>query len=143
LKRLFLSWNGLGAVLVCVVLTAAAQLCLKAGMMEFDEVAEPGRLLALAALLNKSLLLQSVLWILAGLVLYVASMLVWIRSLRRVELSVAYSMLSLNYVLVYVVATQWARIGEAATVLRSTGIAVIVLGVLIVMSTTDTRTQEN
>jgi undecaprenyl phosphate-alpha-L-ara4N flippase subunit ArnF len=133
--------RGIGAVLLCVVLSAAAQLCLKAGMINFDAVVSTD--LSGATLMNDALFRQSGAWVLTGLLLYVTSMLLWIRSLARIELSVAYSVLSLNYVLVYVGATQWARINEAASLLRTTGIVVIVLGVLIVMSTTDYHRQEN
>lgn len=93
----------------------------------------------LHGLLHNGPMLAGLTWIIAGLILYVASMLLWIRSLMSVELSVAYSLLSLNYVLVYLVATQWSRIGETASLTRTSGIVIIVVGVMIVMSTTSSR----
>ena len=105
--------RGLVLVLLCVVLTAAAQVCLKAGMIELNDVDWTGSVLD--GFLHDRFMLAGLMWIFVGLSLYLASMLVWIRSLMSIDLSVAYSLLSLNYVLVYLVATQWSRIGETAS----------------------------
>jgi multidrug transporter EmrE-like cation transporter len=130
-------WSRYVAVLLCVILSAGAQLCLKAGMIAFNtfDWSEGLRF----GLLHNGSAISGVTWVFAGLSLYVVSMLLWIRTLMRIELSVAYSVLSLNYVLVYLVATQWSRIGETASITRTLGIVIIVLGVMIVMSTADNR----
>ena len=106
-------------------------------MIELNDVDWTGSVLD--GFLHDRFKLAGLMWIIVGLSLYLASMLVWIRSLMSIDLSVAYSLLSLNYVLVYLVATQWSRIGETASLARTVGITVIVVGVMIVMSTSSAR----
>lgn len=132
--------SGLAQVLLCVVLSAAAQVCLKAGMIAFNGVDWTVSLFD--GPLREISMLAGLSWIFVGLLLYLASMLLWIRSLMSIDLSVAYSLLSLNYVLVYLVATQWSRIGETASLARTSGIVVIVVGVMIVMSSARARDAE-
>ena len=68
--------------------------------------------------------------ILSGIGCYVISVIVWILALSRVEVSVAYPMLSVGYVVNAVAA--WYLFGEAVTPMRFAGIGIIVLGVFIV-----------
>jgi multidrug transporter EmrE-like cation transporter len=68
--------------------------------------------------------------ILGGLACYVVSVGVWIMALSRVEVSIAYPMLSLGYV-VNAFAAYWL-FGEAVTPMRLLGIGVIIFGVFIV-----------
>lgn len=65
-----------------------------------------------------------------GLACYVVSVVVWIMALSRVEVSIAYPMLSVGYVVNAVAA--WYLFGEAVTPMRIIGIGVIILGVFIV-----------
>ena len=65
-----------------------------------------------------------------GLACYVVSVVVWIMALSRVEVSIAYPMLSVGYVVNAVAA--WYLFGEAVTPMRIIGISVIILGVFIV-----------
>ena len=69
-------------------------------------------------------------FIVAGLGCYVISVVVWIMALSRVEVSIAYPMLSVGYVLN--AAAAWYLFGEAVTTVRMVGIGVIILGVFIV-----------
>jgi multidrug transporter EmrE-like cation transporter len=57
---------------------------------------------------------------------------VWILSLTRVEVSVAYPMLSIGYILNAFAA--WVLFGETLTALRLSGIIVIIVGVWMVAS---------
>jgi multidrug transporter EmrE-like cation transporter len=68
--------------------------------------------------------------ILGGIACYVVSLVLWILALSRVEVSVAYPMLSIGYVVNAVAA--YYLFGEAVTATRLVGIGVIVLGVYIV-----------
>jgi len=68
--------------------------------------------------------------ILCGLACYVVSVAVWILALSRVEVSIAYPMLSIGYVVNAIAA--WYLFGEAVTMTRFAGIAIIVLGVFVV-----------
>ncbi|MBU0512443.1 MAG: multidrug resistance protein [Chloroflexi bacterium] len=69
-------------------------------------------------------------YVLAGLALYGGGALAWMGVLRRVDLSLAYPFLALNFVLVPVVAH--FILNEAVPAGRWVGIAVIVGGILIV-----------
>ena len=112
-------------VLVGVGLNAAAQLLLKAGTnavghFEFTTVN--------AVPVGLKLALEP--HILGGVVCYVVSLVVWIMALSRVEVSVAYPMLSIGYAVNAIAA--YYLFGEAVTPIRLIGIGVIILGVFIV-----------
>ena len=112
-------------LLAGVLLNAAAQLLLKAGTnavgpFEFSTVN--------AVPVGMKLALEP--HILGGIACYVVSVVVWIMALSRVEVSIAYPMLSIGYVVNAVAA--WYLFGEAVTPMRLLGIGIIVLGVFIV-----------
>jgi multidrug transporter EmrE-like cation transporter len=112
-------------VLCGVLLNAAAQLLLKAGtnavgMFEFSH----------QNIVPVGWKLASEPHIIAGLACYVVSVVVWIMALSRVEVSIAYPMLSIGYVVNAVAA--WYLFGEAVTIMRLTGIGFIVVGVFLV-----------
>jgi multidrug transporter EmrE-like cation transporter len=108
-----------------VSLNAMAQLLLKAGtnaIGHFDfsagNIVPVGMKLALEP------------HILGGVACYVVSLVVWILGLSRVEVSIAYPMLSVGYVLNAVAA--WYLFGEAISMTRLAGIGIIIIGVYIV-----------
>lgn len=68
--------------------------------------------------------------ILAGVLCYGVSLVVWIMGLSRIEVSVAYPLLSLGYVINAVAA--WYLFGEALTPARIAGIGLIVVGVFVI-----------
>jgi multidrug transporter EmrE-like cation transporter len=68
--------------------------------------------------------------IMGGIACYVVSVVVWILGLSRVEVSIAYPMLSVGYVLNAVAA--WYLFGESMTAQKLIGIAFIVAGVFLV-----------
>jgi multidrug transporter EmrE-like cation transporter len=118
----------LALILTGVLLNAIAQLLLKAGAGSLAGV----ELRASNALLIAARLLSSM-PILAGLTCYVLSVVVWILALTRVEVSVAYPMLSLGYVVNALAA--WWLFGENLSGARLAGIGVILLGVWLVART--------
>jgi len=69
-------------------------------------------------------------YVLGGLACYVVSVVVWLAALSRVEVSVAYPMLSLGFALNALLA--WWLLGEAVTAQRLAGIAIIIVGVTLV-----------
>src|SRR5262245_50186658 len=112
-------------VMTVVLLDAAAQLLLKTGTnaigafaFRTENVVRVGREIATQP------------HILSGIACYVISVVVWILALSRVEVSVAYPMLSVGYVVN--AAAAWYLFGEAVTLTRLAGIAVIVIGVFMV-----------
>jgi multidrug transporter EmrE-like cation transporter len=112
-------------VLTGVMLNAAAQLLLKAGTRMVGTFE-----FSFANAVPVGAKLATNLPILGGLACYVVSVGVWIMALSRVEVSIAYPMLSLGYV-VNAFAAYWL-FGEAVTPMRLFGIGVIILGVFIV-----------
>jgi multidrug transporter EmrE-like cation transporter len=112
-------------ILAGVLLNAAAQLLLKAGT---NAVGQFEFTTANAVPVGTRLALEP--HILGGIACYVVSLVLWILALSRVEVSVAYPMLSIGYVVNAVAA--YYLFGEAVTATRLVGIGVIVLGVYIV-----------
>jgi len=109
-------------VLAGVLLNAGAQLLLKAGTNTLGVVTltrEQGFDTALAVAGNP--------YIIAGLACYVVSVGLWIGALSRVEVSVAYPMLSIGYVVNALAA--WYLFGEALSLQRWIGIGFILIGV--------------
>jgi multidrug transporter EmrE-like cation transporter len=58
------------------------------------------------------------------------SVVVWIMALSRVEVSIAYPMLSIGYIVNALLA--WWLFGEAVGVQRLVGIGIIIVGVIII-----------
>lgn len=112
-------------VLTGVLLNAAAQLLLKAGA---NSVGRFEFSAANAVPLGVRFATEP--HILGGIVCYAVSLVVWIMALSRVEVSVAYPMLSIGYVVNAVAA--YFLFGEAVGVQRLVGIGIIILGVYVV-----------
>jgi multidrug transporter EmrE-like cation transporter len=68
--------------------------------------------------------------LIAGLACYVVSLVVWVVGLSRVDVSIAYPMLSLGYVVNAFAA--WYLFGEVLSVQKLVGIGIILIGVIIV-----------
>ena len=112
-------------VLLGVLLNAAAQLLLKAGT---NAVGHFEFSMANAAPVGWRLATEP--HILGGLVCYAISVVVWIMALSRVEVSIAYPMLSIGYVVNAVAA--YYLFGESVTPMRLLGIGIIIVGVYVV-----------
>jgi multidrug transporter EmrE-like cation transporter len=108
-----------------VLLNAGAQLLLKAGTNSIGAFEYSA-----ANIVPVGWKLATEPHIVGGLSCYVVSVVVWIMALSRVEVSIAYPLLSVGYVVNAIAA--YYLFGEAVTPMRLTGIAVIILGVWIV-----------
>lgn len=115
----------LALILTGVLLNACAQLLLKAGTNAIGhiEFSSAGLMSAAPRLIFEP-------HILAGLACYVISVVVWIGALSRTEVSIAYPMLSVGYIVNAVAA--WYLFAEALTPTRIAGIAVIIVGVILI-----------
>ena len=114
-----------GLIVFGVMLNAVAQLLLKAGTRtigQFEFSAANVWPIGWSLATNPH--------IVGGLSCYVVSVVVWIMALSRVEVSVAYPMLSLGYVVNAFFA--WWLFGEAITVTRIAGMGIIIVGVYLV-----------
>jgi len=112
-------------VLTGVLLNAAAQLLLKAGTNQLGVIT-----FSRDNFLSLGWQIGTQPHIFGGLSCYVVSVVVWIMALSRVEVSVAYPMLSIGYVVNAIAA--WWLFGEAVSLTRLLGIGVIIVGVYIV-----------
>jgi multidrug transporter EmrE-like cation transporter len=115
-------------VLTGVLLNACAQLLLKAGVNPLGAIS-----VSAATLLPTALRVVGQWQIVAGLALYVVSVGVWIVGLSRVEVSVAYPMLSLGYVVNAIAA--WWLFGDALGPMRVAGLVLILAGVFVISRT--------
>lgn len=119
-----MSLSTFSLVLVGVLLNAGAQLLLKAGtrvlgVLALDPASLGGMVVRVAAQPH----------IIGGLLCYVLSVGLWIVALSRVDVSVAYPMLSIGYVVNALLA--WQLFDEPLTVGRMAGIGIILLGVVV------------
>jgi multidrug transporter EmrE-like cation transporter len=112
-------------VLFGVLLNAAAQLLLKAGTNAIGHFEFSA---ANLAPIGWKVATQP--HILGGLTCYAVSVVVWIMALSRVEVSIAYPMLSIGYVVNALAA--YVLFGEAVGLQRLVGIGIIIIGVYIV-----------
>lgn len=108
-----------------VLLNAAAQLALKQGMRQIGHFDfSPATLFAMSWRIGTNG------YVVFGLACYVVSVAVWLLALSRVEVSFAYPLLSVGYIVTAVAA--WYFFGEAVTPVRIVGIAVIIVGVIMI-----------
>ncbi|MBV8660280.1 MAG: 4-amino-4-deoxy-L-arabinose transferase [Burkholderiales bacterium] len=112
-------------ILTGVLLNAFAQLFLKAGARSIGHFE-----FSIANIPTIGWQVATNLPIIGGLSCYVISVVVWILALSRVEVSMAYPMLSIGYVVNAALA--YFLFQEAVTPMRLAGIAVIIVGVVIV-----------
>lgn len=111
-------------ILTGVLLNAVAQLALKASVNDMG---------AISVTMNTAVPVFTRLvgepWLWVGLFCYGISVVVWILALSRVDVSIAYPMLSIGYIVNAIAA--WQLFGEALTSQRMMGIGIIVLGVIV------------
>ena len=113
-----------GFILTGVCLNALAQLLLKAGTNAVGAIH-----LTADNWFSIGLKLATQLPIIGGLSCYVISVLVWIIGLSRVDVTIAYPMLSMGYVINAIGA--WYFLGEVVSMPRILAIGVIIVGVIL------------
>lgn len=109
-------------ILTGVLLNAAAQLLLKAGMSRVGHFA-----FSLQNTLPIAIKVASTPEIALGLLSYVVSVVIWMLVLSRVEVSFAYPLVSIGYIVTAVAA--YFLFNENLSLVRIIGILVIMLGV--------------
>ena len=114
-----------GLILLGVLLNAGAQLLLKAGMGQIGHFD-----FSMANVLPIGVKVMANPPIITGLFMYVISVGVWLLVLSRVQVSLAYPMLSIGYVVNALAAYYF--FGEPMTSLRVLGIFIIIAGVYMV-----------
>lgn len=110
-------------ILACVVIGTAGQLLLKFGMDRIGEFAFSAHNImpiAVKIICNPFIVL--------GTGCYALSLVIWLLVLSRAEVSYAYPLLSLGYVITAIAA--YFLFGDSLTVIRILGIGLIILGVI-------------
>ena len=113
---------------VSVLLVSVAQLAMRWGMMQLPPIAEA---LASPASIARA---PGAYAVLTGLTCYGISMLCWVAALRSLPLRVAYPLLSVSYVIVYLAAGLIPTFGEHLNATRSLGVLLIVCGITTLLS---------
>ncbi len=119
-----MSWAAFALILTGVLLNAIAQLALKASVSETGIIS-----LDVQSILSSANSLLVNVWLWLGLVCYTVSVVIWILALSRVDVSIAYPMLSIGYILNAIVA--WKIFDEPVGPGRIMGIGIIILGVYV------------
>jgi drug/metabolite transporter (DMT)-like permease len=114
-----------GFIFTGVCLNEIAQLLLKAGTNAVGAIH-----LTLDNWFATGLKLATQLPILGGLTCYVLSVVVWIIGLSRVDVTIAYPLLSLGYILNALGA--WYFLGEVISLQRMVAIGIILVGVALI-----------
>ena len=104
-------------LVVAIMLGAAGQIALKTGLNQLG--AKPSPVVVLKSIFTPM--------IFAGFACYGLSSILYLLALSRLELSYAYPMVALSYVVVTFLS--WRLLGEPVPVIRAAGLAVICLGV--------------
>lgn len=110
-------------IFLSVLIGVAGQLLMKHGVTQIGEVSSLGAL---------NFLLRAALspWIVGGIIAYVIGTIFWLFILSKVNVSYAYPMLSLGYVLLLFFAAFF--LGEQVSPIRYAGVILIVLGVFLI-----------
>jgi undecaprenyl phosphate-alpha-L-ara4N flippase subunit ArnF len=116
---------GIAFALGSVLLVSAAQLAMRWSMTRLPQ---PGQWLS--TLTSQGLDTLAVAVVLAAIAAYGLSMLCWLLALRDLPLGRAYSLLSLSYALVYLLAASLPLFDESFSFGKSLGVALVMLGVI-------------
>jgi multidrug transporter EmrE-like cation transporter len=111
----------LAIAMVCVLMSAGAQLSMKVGMSPAGGSPSSVSGAYVHALTN--------VWVWVGLGLYGLSALAWLWVLSRLDVSVAYPLVSLGFVVTFAAGVLW--LGEAWSWQRLLGAGLIVAGVVL------------
>lgn len=112
-------------IFICIIFNVISQLLLKAGMNGigyFDYTLSSLISVGLRAAMNPGIAL--------GLLLYGLSFVLWLVVLSRLEVSLAYPLLSIGYIIMPFVS--YLFLGETLSLSRVLGISVIIVGVFLV-----------
>ena len=119
-----MTWAAFALVMTGVLLNAVAQLALKASVSDTGIIN-----LDMQSLVSSAGSLIANLWLWVGLICYAISVVVWILALSRVDVSIAYPMLSVGYIVNAIAASH--LFNEPMGIGKIAGIGIIMLGVYV------------
>jgi multidrug transporter EmrE-like cation transporter len=117
-----MTWAAFALVMTGVLLNAVAQLALKASVSDTGIIS-----LDMQSLMSSAGSLVTNLWLWVGLICYGISVVVWILALSRVDVSIAYPMLSIGYIVNAIAASH--LFDEPLGISKVVGIGIIIVGV--------------
>lgn len=115
--------KGIPLILAAVLLGAVGQIIMKRGMQIYGEVTA-------GSVWGQLVPILKVPQVAVGFLCYALSSVLWIAVVSTVDLSLAYPMVSLAYVVVFL--ASWVLLGEHISALRVAGLVIIVAGVLVI-----------
>ncbi|ASV38861.1 4-amino-4-deoxy-L-arabinose-phospho-UDP flippase [Pseudomonas sp. NS1(2017)] len=121
--------QGFALALGSVGLVSAAQLGMRWSMTRLPLPSE-----WLSAFNNNSIDLGALGVVSLAILAYALSMLCWLGALKHLPLGRAYSLLSISYALVYLLAASLPVFNEDFSVSKTLGVALVILGVLVINS---------
>lgn len=119
------STRGLAYAAGSVALVSGAQLGMRWSMTRLPEPAQ-----WLAAISQGDVSLSALAGVVGAIAAYALSMLCWLLALRDLPLGRAYSLLSISYALVYLLAASLPAFHESFTLAKTLGVTLVILGVL-------------
>ena len=119
-----MTWAAFALVMTGVLLNAVAQLALKASVSDTGIIN-----LDMQSLMSSAVSLVTNLWLWVGLICYGVSVVVWILALSRVDVSIAYPMLSIGYIVNAIAASH--LFNEPLGIGKVVGIGIIIVGVYV------------
>ena len=123
------STRGLAYAAGSVALVSGAQLGMRWSMTRLPQPAQ-----WLEAFSQGSVSLPALAMVVAAIVAYALSMLCWLLALRDLPLGRAYSLLSVSYALVYLLAASLPIFHESFTLSKTLGVTLVILGVRVINS---------
>ena len=114
--------RGIVFALASVLLVSVAQLSMR---WSVTRLPRPDQWLSVPSVDSTALAV-----VLAAIFAYALSMLCWLAALRDLPLGRAYSLLSISYALVYLLAASLALFNESFSFSKSLGVALVMLGVI-------------
>ena len=112
-----------------VLLVSTAQLGMRWSMTRLPQPSQ-----WLDAISQGDVSLPALAMVVAAIVAYALSMLCWLLALRDLPLGRAYSLLSISYALVYLLAASLPVFHESFTLSKTLGVTLVILGVLVINS---------
>ncbi|HET9495590.1 MAG TPA: EamA family transporter [Chloroflexia bacterium] len=123
-------WSTFALLLVAICLTVTGELLLKTGMNRHGELN-----VSLSTLVPTAVKLFTSPWVVGGFVFVFSGALFWLAVLSRWNLSVAYPMLSISYIIG--IAASVFILKEKVGPLQLLGVLVIIVGVFLVSRSTE------
>ncbi|MCX6374076.1 MAG: EamA family transporter [Actinobacteria bacterium] len=109
-------------VICCALFVTASEVCLKKGADATQFSNDALTWLGIQSLAS--------LWVWAGILCYIISFVFWLKVLRVLPLSIAFSLASIEHVFVPI--ASYVFLGEAIGLRRAAGIGVVLLGVWVI-----------